>query len=263
MSIWSKLGLADAAELSSLRKALAEAQAENERLHREYTQKIEFLLLGYTEECKQGIERIHCSLIDERELVLNAVTSTTENLCRAEQKVCEDIEILGKKSDRISNTVMNESSRAQDLQEKLMQAVIAQGSNFSKHLFSLKEVLCRIEGQEEMLKQILSESKDAIFTVKDMETTATQEQELAFGKLSDLSQDVLDQLEELSLIRGEVKKQNQELNDSLRRIMENQEMTLKMAEVNKDDLPQIKEYMYHLWEAMKLVWINDLIDELD
>lgn len=263
MSIWSKLGLADAAELSSLRKALAEAQAENERLHREYTQKIELLLLGYTEECKQGVERIHCGLIDEREIVLNAIACTTENLRKAEQKVYEDIENLGKKSDRISDTIMNEASRAQNQREKLMQGIISQGNEFTQHLSSLKEVLCRIEGQEEILKHILSESKDAIFAVQEMETTATQEQELAFGKLRDLSQDVLDQLEELSLIRREAKKQNQELNDSLKRIMENQEMALKTAEVNKDDLPQIKEYMYHLWEAMKLVWINDLIDELD
>lgn len=41
-----------------------------------------------------------------------------------------------------------------------------------------------------------------------------------------------------------------------------QETTTKLTDTQNvlTELPAIKEYMYSLWEATKLVWINDLIE---
>ena len=161
MSIWSRLGLADAASMAALRQEMDELRAENELLRTEQAKQVEKTIQSGMEDIRQQIARLQQILMPE--------------LSAAAQDRRDDRALLG-------------------------------------------ELLAGLSRLEEQLGQLLPLK------------------------------------EETTDLRGIVERLSEKQNETIK--------ALANANVAFQSLPEMKAYLYQLWDAMKLVWINDLIGNM-
>ena len=184
MSLWSKLGLADAASVVALQQELKELKLENERLQQENIQQWRAFFQSQATE-------IHQTLVQHQQEVF----------------------------------VQVEKSRQE---HQAISAAMAAGQ----------------KGNSSLLEQLLSVS----------------------SMLSELKSQAEEQQKQLLLLQKRFAADGSELKETILRLAENQKRnteTLSNMDKTLQELPGMKEYLYHLWDAMKLVWINDLLNDID
>ena len=181
MSLWSKLGLADAATVAALRQELQELKTENQRLQQENMQQFQVILQSELSQIGQALAQ------SRQELSVQGAAA------QRERQVISDALTAGQESDR----------------------------GMMEQLLSVSEKLSAMKQQtEEQLSSLERQSSDDGISLKE-----------AVRRLAD----------------------NQ---------TRNAEVLASMAQTVQE-LPGMKEYLYQLWDAMKLVWINDLLDHCE
>lgn len=184
MSLWSKLGLADAASVAELQQELKELKLENERLQQE------------------NLPQWHASFRSQ-------ATEIQQRLVQYQQELQVQVEKLRQEHQAIS-------------------AAMAAGQ----------------KGNSSLMEQLLSVS----------------------AMLSELKNQAEEQQKQLLLLQKRFAADGSELKETILQLAENQKRnteTLSNMDKTLQELPGMKEYLYHLWDAMKLVWINDLLNDID
>ena len=184
MSLWSKLGLADAASVVALQQELKELKLENERLQQENIQQWRAFFQSQAAE-------IHQTLVQHQQEVF----------------------------------VQVEKSRQE---HQAISAAMAAGQ----------------KGNSSLLEQLLSVS----------------------SMLSELKSQAEEQQKQLPSLQKSLAADGSELKETILQLEEDQKRnteTLSNMHKTLQELPGMKKYLYQLWDAMKLVWINDLLNDID
>lgn len=131
-----------------------------------------------------------------------------------------------------------------------------------KAIIELKKEIenMRRENARAMKKQAAEAEEQQKQAVDSLRTEISELKE-KISVLEPLMKDLLVQISvEKSEILNEVKQENLELQNIMK-----QEIKGAVSEManREDKLDTIEQYLDSLWEAMKLVWINDLIDMVE
>ena len=183
MSLWSKLGLADAESVLALQQELKELKFENEKLQQENLQQLRTSVQSQVAEIQQML-------------------------------VSHQQELL----------VQMEKSRQE---YQAISASMAAGQKWNSGL----------------MEQLLSVS----------------------AMLSELKNQAEEQREQLLSLQRSLANDSSGLKEAVLQLAENQKRnteTLSTLDRTIQELPDVKEYLYQLWDAMKLVWINDLLNDI-
>lgn len=181
MSLWSKLGLADAATVAALRQELQELKTENQRLQQENIQQFQVILQSELAQIGQALAQAR-----------------------------QEFSAQGAAAQRKRQVISDALTAGQEANRGMM-----------GQLLSVSEMLSAMKQQtEEQLLSLERQSSDDGASMKE-----------AMRRLAD----------------------NQ---------TRNAEVLASMAQTVQE-LPGMKEYLYQLWDAMKLVWINDLLDHCE
>lgn len=83
--------------------------------------------------------------------------------------------------------------------------------------------------------------------------------------LSELKNQAEEQREQLLSLQRSLANDSSGLKEAVLQLADNQKRnaeTLSTLDRTLQELPDVKEYLYQLWDAMKLVWINDLLNDI-
>lgn len=167
MSLWSKLGLADAATVAALRQEVQELKAENQRLQQENIQQFQAIL-------QSELAQIGHALAQSRQEFF-----AQGAMAQRERQVISDALTAGQETNRgMMEQLLSVSEQLSSLERQS-----------SDDGTSLKEAMCRLADNQTRNTEVLASMAQTV-----------------------------------------------------------------------QELPGMKEYLYQLWDAMKLVWINDLLD---
>jgi len=233
MSIWSKLGLADAESIAALQSELAALRAENARLQ---------------EELSDQNRQIFSRTMDELEKGFRSVEGAAVRLC-----------------ERVEAMPPVLSAEVQDCRA----AVTAAGEAVRERMDQQTEILR--QGQEglKILLSGLGEQQQKLEAGFHAALAAQQEREDALrAELSAAQRESVAVTEELRRLHDRIGTMDQGPIKELLEKQKKQGERLGAVQAAVDNIAPLREYTESLcgytnslWEAMKLVWINDLIDD--
>lgn len=233
MSFWSKLGLADAATLAAMREEMFSLRQENAELHATQAAQTQQVRDDVMKTLQGASEREEKKASDFEEqlkelrlgLELNIRTGQQELLVAGQ--CCQD-------------SLMQQMAILQESQKVLKEDLSAQEISRKQALAQIVELF---EGMRAIQEQVGSNMYSQ------------------FSELKKMSQEIADELDFLKvkadMYGGDSKRMAEQLASG-------QLALQKMLSRTQDAVEEIsflKQYMESLWEAMKLVWINDLLDE--
>lgn len=233
MSIWSKLGLADAASLAVLKEEIYSLRQENEKLHEaqsKHTQQLYDSCTDRMEDTAVGVERKVSGLEEQ----LKALQSELESNLRDSQK-----EILSAGNSHRDH-VMHQVSIILENQK----------------LF--KEYISSITASRERAFAQIMELLNEMRSLQDRTSGNLQTQYSELSSVCHVISDGLVSLKENAQAQnGIVEKMVDQLDSGQIELQKILNETQSVAE----DISFLKKYTESLWEAMKLVWINDLLND--
>ena len=233
MSFWSKLGLADAATLAAMREEMFSLRQENAELHATQAAQTQQVCDDVMKTLQGASEREEKKASDFGEqlkelrlgLELNIRTGQREIL--AAGRCCQD-------------SLMQQMAILQESQKVLKEDLSAQEISRKQ---ALAQIVKLFEGMRAIQEQVGS----------DMNSQ--------FSELKKMSQEIADELDFLKIkadmYGGDSKRMAEQLASGQLALQK----MLSRTQGAVEEISFLKQYMESLWEAMKLVWINDLIDE--
>lgn len=276
MSLWSFLGLASAADFQALQEELLAAREENETLRAQMEERITAVGQDCMKELRGMLQEL-IQKIDELQAGAELERSDTR-LARREFLTAVDSAKI-----ELSNKLLD-SGEKQEISEKLVMQGLesnhSQGAEVQKQIDVLRELLetsgtgmTALRGliqenasrQEASLLQMREIQSDLFVTQSqrlEALAQANAEQERCF--LDNLNQLKKDVNEAKEVLLSEVRIANPR--GVLKRLDEDQirmRDTLLETQSAVNMLPEMKEYLSMLWEVTKLVWVNDLLDDLE
>lgn len=233
MSFWSKLGLADAATLAAMREEMFSLRQENAELHATQAAQTQQVRDDVMKTLQGASEREEKKASDFEEqlkelrlgLELNIRTGQQELLVAGQ--CCQD-------------SLMQQMAILQESQKVLKEDLSAQEISRKQALAQIVELF---EGMRAIQEQVGS----------DMNSQ--------FSELKKMSQEIADELDFLKvkadMYGGDSKRMAEQLASGQLALQK----MLSRTQGAVEEISFLKQYMESLWEAMKLVWINDLLDE--
>lgn len=257
MSLWTKIGLPDQTMVAEIQEELHALREENQRLMAEHTQ---FLAAHIQRENAHSDENI-------KQEISAKSTRQCELMQNLEQKIIEL-----KRSQSVSFATTD--TFLEQLQSSLNDAIgkieneVHALRDESQHLIVNRTQLITDCVQAETTKSAQA-IQQKIDTGIGQHTELKQKLEVAQQSQSEFRsaiQTILEELQEsLRTSSKETKQENIQVKDLSKRILavvDAQKALLEsMALQDKlNEIPEIHEFLLKLWDAMKLVWINDLLD---
>lgn len=233
MSFWSKLGLADAATLAAMREEMFSLRQENAELHATQAAQTQQVRDDVMKTLQGASEREEKKASDFEEqlkelrlgLELNIRTGQQELL--AAGQCCQD-------------SLMQQMAILQESQKVLKEDLSAQEISRKQALAQIVELF---EGMRAIQEQVGSNMYSQ------------------FSELKKMSQEIADELDFLKvkadMYGGDSKRMAEQLASGQLALQK----MLSRTQGAVEEISFLKQYMESLWEAMKLVWINDLLDE--
>lgn len=233
MSFWSKLGLADAATLAAMREEMFSLRQENAELHATQAAQTQQVCDDVMKTLQGASEREEKKASDFGEqlkelrlgLELNIRTGQQELLVAGQ--CCQD-------------SLMQQMAILQESQKVLKEDLSAQEISRKQALAQIVELF---EGMRAIQEQVGSNMYSQ------------------FSELKKMSQEIADELDFLKvkadMYGGDSKRMAEQLASGQLALQK----MLSRTQGAVEEISFLKQYMESLWEAMKLVWINDLIDE--
>lgn len=233
MSFWSKLGLADAATLAAMREEMFSLRQENAELHATQAAQTQQVRDDVMKTLQGASEREEKKASDFEEqlkelrlgLELNIRTGQQELLVAGQ--CCQD-------------SLMQQMAILQESQKVLKEDLSAQEISRKQALAQIVELF---EGMRAIQEQVGSNMYSQ------------------FSELKKMSQEIADELDFLKvkadMYGGDSKRMAEQLASGQLALQK----MLSRTQGAVEEISFLKQYMESLWEAMKLVWINDLLDE--
>ena len=233
MSFWSKLGLADAATLAAMREEMFSLRQENAELHATQAAQTQQVRDDVMKTLQGASEREEKKASDFEEqlkelrlgLELNIRTGQQELL--AAGQCCQD-------------SLMQQMAILQESQKVLKEDLSAQEISRKQALAQIVELF---EGMRAIQEQVGS----------DMNSQ--------FSELKKMSQEIADELDFLKIKADMYGGDSKRMAEQLASGQVALQKMLSRTQGAVEEISFLKQYMESLWEAMKLVWINDLLDE--
>ena len=233
MSFWSKLGLADAAALAAMREEIFSLRQENAKLHATQAAQTQQVCDDVMKTLQGASEREEKKASDFEEqlkelrlgLELNIRTGQREIL--AAGQCCQD-------------SLMQQMAILQESQKVLKEDLSAQEISRKQALAQIVELF---EGMRAIQEQVSS----------DMNSQ--------FSELKKMSQEIADELDFLKIKADMYGGDSKRMAEQLASGQVALQKMLSRTQGAVEEISFLKQYMESLWEAMKLVWINDLLDE--
>ena len=233
MSFWSKLGLADAAALAAMREEIFSLRQENAKLHATQAAQTQQVCDDVMKTLQGASEREEKKASDFGEqlkelrlgLELNIRTGQREIL--AAGRCCQD-------------SLMQQMAILQESQKVLKEDLSAQEISRKQ---ALAQIVKLFEGMRAIQEQVGS----------DMNSQ--------FSELKKMSQEIADELDFLKIKADMYGGASKRMAEQLASGQVALQKMLSRTQGAVEEISFLKQYMESLWEAMKLVWINDLIDE--
>lgn len=237
MSIWNKLGLADAAAMSSLQQELAAVRAENEQLHKAYAEKLESLVSSQNGEIGKKMNQLYQIGVSEAETAHREHDGFYKALTEFQEKNIENSLSLG-------SEIKHLNQQAAKILEYLEQ-MRPLWEETAHYTVKLESAIGCLEKQGQVMLQTMKETDQTLEMFRE-------EMKMESGAISAA----------IASGQTETLQHVETLNSSINRLIELEGKTSESLRETMENLPEIREYLYHLWEAMKLVWVNDLIEDL-
>lgn len=233
MSFWSKLGLADAATLAAMREEMFSLRQENAELHATQAAQTQQVRDDVMKTLQGASEREEKKASDFEEqlkelrlgLELNIRTGQQELLVAGQ--CCQD-------------SLMQQMAILQESQKVLKEDLSAQEISRKQALAQIVELF---EGMRAIQEQVGS----------DMNSQ--------FSELKKMSQEIADELDFLKIKADMYGGDSKRMAEQLASGQVALQKMLSRTQGAVEEISFLKQYMESLWEAMKLVWINDLLDE--
>ena len=233
MSFWSKLGLADAATLAAMREEMFSLRQENAELHATQAAQTQQVCDDVMKTLQGASEREEKKASDFEEqlkelrlgLELNIRTGQQELLVAGQ--CCQD-------------SLMQQMAILQESQKVLKEDLSAQEISRKQALAQIVELF---EGMRAIQEQVGS----------DMNSQ--------FSELKKMSQEIADELDFLKIKADMYGGDSKRMAEQLASGQVALQKMLSRTQGAVEEISFLKQYMESLWEAMKLVWINDLLDE--
>lgn len=233
MSFWSKLGLADAATLAAMREEIFSLRQENAELY--------------------------ATQATQTQQVCDDVMKTLQGASEREEKKASDFEEQLKEL-RLA-LELNIRTGQQELlaagqccQDSLMQqmAILQESQKVLKEDLSAQEI---------SRKQALAQIVELFKGMRAIQEQVGSNMYSQFSELKKMSQEIADELDFLKvkadMYGGDSKRMAEQLASGQLALQK----MLSRTQGAVEEISFLKQYMESLWEAMKLVWINDLLDE--
>ena len=233
MSFWSKLGLADAATLAAMREEMFSLRQENAELHATQAAQTQQVCDDVMKTLQGASEREEKKASDFEEqlkelrlgLELNIRTGQQELL--AAGQCCQD-------------SLMQQMAILQESQKVLKEDLSAQEISRKQALAQIVELF---EGMRAIQEQVGSNMYSQ------------------FSELKKMSQEIADELDFLKIKADMYGGDSKRMAEQLASGQVALQKMLSRTQGAVEEISFLKQYMESLWEAMKLVWINDLLDE--
>ena len=233
MSFWSKLGLADAATLAAMREEMFSLRQENAELHATQAAQTQQVRDDVMKTLQGASEREEKKASDFEEqlkelrlgLELNIRTGQQELL--AAGQCCQD-------------SLMQQMAILQESQKVLKEDLSAQEISRKQALAQIVELF---EGMRAIQEQVGSNMYSQ------------------FSELKKMSQEIADELDFLKIKADMYGGDSKRMAEQLASGQVALQKMLSRTQGAVEEISFLKQYMESLWEAMKLVWINDLLDE--
>lgn len=233
MSIWSKLGLSDAASMAAMKEEILALRQENRALHEaqsKQSQQLHESHIACTHEAAEKIENKISGVGEQLEFLQSVWVSSLRD---------SQQEILSAENTH-KDQVLQQVSVVRENQELLREGISSITASREKSLAQITDLFREIRSLESKasssLQAQLSELHNACHVISD---------ELAFLRETARVRNGTDEKMIAQLVSGQTELQK----------------ILNESQGIAENISFLKEYTESLWEAMKLVWINDLIDD--
>ena len=286
MSFWSKIGLADASVVQDLRNEIDALKNENQKLHDEKAECIVKNQEILIKELNAKLNRVsqeqtyeYQDILKQTEIVAQKVVDTNQNINNKVDEFWSKTEAynVNNKTEIIALKDMISKGQAEGVTlngivlKKLTQNCLEREQQ-EKHILELIDRVFDKTVNLEMCGKGLLESFSS-FNEKFSQTQRSinsilEEQK----KISEIYTEVIKVHQSLQSISGDTSRicsMNENYQKEIGSMMlclkkTDDEMARSLTDMEHklEDLSTIKSYMDSLWESMKLVWINDLLNEI-
>lgn len=233
MSIWSKLGLADAASMAAMKEEILALRHENRELHEAQSKQ------------SQQLHESHIACTHE-----------------AAEKIENKISGMGEQLESLHPVWV---SSLRDSQQEIMSAEIAHRNQILQQvsvLLTNQELLKKgVSSMETSRDKSLAQITDLLHEIRDLQGRTITNLETQLSELASTCQVIsggVDALKETAQAQSGIEENLVAQLDSWQIALQK---ILSESQGVTEDISFLKKYTESLWEAMKLVWINDLIDD--
>ena len=247
MSFWSKIGLADAMTLAKLQEELCVLRSENSRLHNALSEQLVHQHGEITETIEQSSEIISkglATIIEQGKISYAGINETLRNQGEFQKEFAtfktDDI-------DQIRELLVDTQKSLDTLREE---ETAREESVRSLNALSQKKQ----ETMEQMLTAIAKMSEDG-FEITQKRAAEMHE---AICALSERSKDIYKLSSDSSTSLNDMSESTQKFQGE---ILEAIQCIASYREEQDKRIGDMEKYLCALWEATKLVWINDLIED--
>ena len=232
MSIWSRMGLADAASMAAMKEEILALRQENRELHEAQAKQSRQLSDGYFDYTREAAENIEHKVSEIGAQLNSLQPALAENLRDSQQEILS-AEIAHR------NQVLQQVSVILANQELLKKGVSSMETSRDKSLAQITDLLHEIRAlQSRTITNLETQLSELASTCQVISGGVNALKETAQAQ-NGIEENLVAQLDSWQIALQKI-------------LSESQGVT--------EDISFLKKYTESLWEAMKLVWINDLID---
>lgn len=226
MSFWSKLGLADTASLEAMKEEILALRQENCALHNtqaKHMEQVHNRCLGFVHESAVSVESKVAMISEQLQSLQPELIS-----CLRDSKQ----EILSS-GDSHRDLVMRQLTAVLEKQDSLKEYLSSATTSREHALAQITELLDQMRSTQEQVRQNLEKQYSELGQTCQMISAVLVSLKTTADTQSGVSTEMINQL-------GSV---------------------LTATQGIVEDISFLNTYTESLWEAMKLVWINDLLDD--
>lgn len=230
MSFWSKLGLADTASLEAMKEEILALRQENCALHNAQEQHAK----QAQDSCLACVHEIAASVESKVAAIGKQTQALQPELISCLRDSKKEILFSG---DSHRDHVIRQLTVVLENQESLKESLSSAATSRKQALAKITELLTQMRSVQEQANENMGERYSELHKACQMISDRLGSLQAAADTQSNVSKGMVEQLD------SELKE------------------VLAATQGVVEDISFLNKYTESLWEAMKLVWINDLLDD--
>lgn len=287
MSFWSKLGLADAASVAAMKDEILALRKENSELHEAQARQTQQLyndcvdgmrktavsiegkvsMIGEQMEALQP-ELVSC-LHDSKQEILSAGSSHQDHVMRLltvmldnQESFKENVSSMAASREQALSQIVELINEMRAVQERTLSQIAELTNRMeSVHEQTLPQIAELTSGMSTVQEQALPQIVDLINGMRADQEQAVKHLEEQYSDLDTACQTISDRLVSLKENEDRQRDISQKMVDKLGAGHIELQNILNTTQDIAENISFLHKYTESLWEAMKLVWINELVDQ--